>query len=277
MIKFFRKIRQNLLMQNKTTKYLKYAVGEVFLVMIGILLALQINTWKNKSDRNQLEKVLLQQLKYEMLTVYSDIYGDFNVLALGRRSHYRIINYIENNVKYHDSMVFDFAWINVDEYIFPKKAVYSKIKDEGLDIIKNDTIRGITQSLYENIFPRLSITNSFNPDISEVFDDYFLNHFKTNTDPSIKFIHVAVNDTISGKIYTDQYKYPWEVIIKGEKRFQTVGYAPLNFEALKKDHKFRMLLEKTNDYRTYKGSRYYSARQMIKDLVGKIDKYLDND
>ena len=45
MIKFFGKIRQNLLMENKTGKYLKYALGEIVLVMIGILLALQINNW----------------------------------------------------------------------------------------------------------------------------------------------------------------------------------------------------------------------------------------
>ena len=45
MIKFFRKIRQNLLMENKTGKYFKYAIGEIILVMIGILLALQVNNW----------------------------------------------------------------------------------------------------------------------------------------------------------------------------------------------------------------------------------------
>ena len=49
MIKFFRKIRQNLIMENdtarKTRKYLMYAIGEITLVMIGILLALQINNW----------------------------------------------------------------------------------------------------------------------------------------------------------------------------------------------------------------------------------------
>jgi hypothetical protein len=43
MIKFFRKIRQNLLMENKTGKYLKYAVGEIILVIIGILIALNLN------------------------------------------------------------------------------------------------------------------------------------------------------------------------------------------------------------------------------------------
>lgn len=45
MIKFFRKIRQSLLFEEKTGKYLKYALGEIILVMVGILIALQVNTW----------------------------------------------------------------------------------------------------------------------------------------------------------------------------------------------------------------------------------------
>ncbi len=45
MIKFFRKIRQNLLSEGKTGKYLKYAIGEIILVVIGILIALQVNNW----------------------------------------------------------------------------------------------------------------------------------------------------------------------------------------------------------------------------------------
>ena len=48
MIKFFRHIRKSLLMENKTGKYLKYAIGEIILVMIGILLALQVNNWNEK-------------------------------------------------------------------------------------------------------------------------------------------------------------------------------------------------------------------------------------
>ena len=55
MIKFFRKIRQNLLTENKFSKYLLYAVGEIILVVIGILIALAINNWNNeKQQKNQL-------------------------------------------------------------------------------------------------------------------------------------------------------------------------------------------------------------------------------
>ena len=62
MIKFFRHIRKSLLMENKTSKYFKYAIGEILLVMIGILLALQVNNWnQNRIDKTR-EITLLEQL-----------------------------------------------------------------------------------------------------------------------------------------------------------------------------------------------------------------------
>jgi len=69
MIKLFRNIRKNLLKQGKTTKYLLYAIGEIILVVIGILIALQINTWNEKRKDNNLEAQyrirLLEDLKEE--------------------------------------------------------------------------------------------------------------------------------------------------------------------------------------------------------------------
>ena len=56
MIKFFRHIRQQLVMENKTSKYFKYAIGEILLVVIGILIALQINTWNTARLDNNKEK-----------------------------------------------------------------------------------------------------------------------------------------------------------------------------------------------------------------------------
>jgi len=56
MIKYFRKIRQDLLSEGKTGKYLKYAIGEILLVVIGILIALQLNNWnENRKEQNQLQ------------------------------------------------------------------------------------------------------------------------------------------------------------------------------------------------------------------------------
>jgi len=66
MIKFFRKIRQNLLMENKTGKYFKYAIGEIVLVVIGILIALQINNWNESRRKEQVEKQVLKSLFQEV-------------------------------------------------------------------------------------------------------------------------------------------------------------------------------------------------------------------
>ncbi len=66
MIKFFRKIRQNLLMENKTGKYLKYAIGEIVLVVIGILIALQVSNWNQDRMKIAQEKDDLENLKEEL-------------------------------------------------------------------------------------------------------------------------------------------------------------------------------------------------------------------
>ena len=62
MMKLFRKIRKRLAAENKPIEYLKYAVGEIFLLVIGILIALQINTWNEQRKREQVREKLIQTL-----------------------------------------------------------------------------------------------------------------------------------------------------------------------------------------------------------------------
>ncbi len=71
MIKFFRGIRQNLLAEGNTAKYLKYAIGEIGLVVLGILIALQINNW------NQ-QRLLNNEMKASFNRLLSDLNDDLN-------------------------------------------------------------------------------------------------------------------------------------------------------------------------------------------------------
>ena len=66
MIKFFRQIRRQLLGAGNSGKYLKYAIGEIVLVMVGILLALQVNNW------NEDRKSIIQEKGY-LNTIYADL------------------------------------------------------------------------------------------------------------------------------------------------------------------------------------------------------------
>ncbi|MDT0558299.1 DUF6090 family protein [Ichthyenterobacterium sp. W332] len=73
MIKFFRHIRRSLINQNKMSKYFKYAIGEILLVVIGILIALQINNWNENRKQNNLRKTLTTSIQ-------EDLKADINYL-----------------------------------------------------------------------------------------------------------------------------------------------------------------------------------------------------
>lgn len=66
MLKIFRRIRQKLIDEGNPKKYLIYALGEIFLVVIGILLALQINTWNSNNNDRKSERDYLSQLRSEL-------------------------------------------------------------------------------------------------------------------------------------------------------------------------------------------------------------------
>ena len=90
MIKFFRKIRQKMIKDNKVSKYLLYAIGEIALVMIGILLALQVNTWNENKKAN----VKFNQL---LVNVFNDLEVDLKV-APRVIAYYQVRDTIATNV-----------------------------------------------------------------------------------------------------------------------------------------------------------------------------------
>lgn len=67
MINFFRKIRKQLIENNKPFKYLRYAIGEIFLVVIGILIALQVNNWNENRITENIKNQALSNLKEDIL------------------------------------------------------------------------------------------------------------------------------------------------------------------------------------------------------------------
>ena len=74
MIKFFRHIRKSLISENKMGKYFKYAIGEILLVVIGILIALQINNWNER-------KKSTSQLRAQLVAIQNDINSDLNLFG----------------------------------------------------------------------------------------------------------------------------------------------------------------------------------------------------
>ena len=66
MIKFFRNIRKKMVEDGKTANYLKYGIGEIVLVVIGILLALQINNWNEKQKNEEKILTILEDIQKDL-------------------------------------------------------------------------------------------------------------------------------------------------------------------------------------------------------------------
>ena len=144
MIKFFRKIRQNLLSGGKTGKYLMYAIGEIILVVIGILIAIQINNWNtNRIDRNK-EQEILQQLKGEYLDNKEQLQSKIEVRNRMNSSAFALLEY-KNKASY-DIDIDSFNLLLVQTLFRPTfdpaLGVTNELIHAGkLYLIKNDDLR----------------------------------------------------------------------------------------------------------------------------------------
>ena len=87
MIKFFRKIRQKLVVENRFNKYLLYAIGEIILVVIGILIALQINNWNEDRKEENLRENYYQQLLSDLDKDKNSINFNIKRLELNIEAH----------------------------------------------------------------------------------------------------------------------------------------------------------------------------------------------
>ena len=152
MIKFFRKIRQNLLSEGKTGKYLKYAIGEIILVVIGILIALQINNWNNTIQQGKLERKYLTELKTNLTFDLKDIQFniDFNESRL--TSNEITLRYLNKEINYADSLQYHFGNLIFTTRTLPNNSTYENLKSRGLEIISNDSLRQQITKLYSYVY-----------------------------------------------------------------------------------------------------------------------------
>jgi hypothetical protein len=164
MIKFFRTIRQNLLMENKTGKYLKYAIGEIVLVVIGILIALQINTWNDwRKDRIKEKDILIElqnQFKTNLIQLENKIYQRNLIVRNSKRA---LVIMDEKQMVSMDTLTSILSPLLLSPTYDP---IDNEIMTaENLQLIQNDSLRN-----YLTTFP--SEIDDFKDEESEWVDIY---------------------------------------------------------------------------------------------------------
>lgn len=135
--------------QNKTARYLKYAIGEIVLVVIGILLALQINNWNERNKMKGEEIKLLKETRSALMSDREDILSNIAEHLSASNSCAILINQISNNLPYHDSLDLHFAnALNTTRFAHTSSP-YETLKMRGPDLIENDSLRVMLGDYYD--------------------------------------------------------------------------------------------------------------------------------
>ena len=171
MIKFFRKIRQNLLSEGKTGKYLKYAFGEIVLVVIGILIALQVNDWNNNRKNLELEDKILKEIYANLNTDLKDLQSQIEQNNWYINHNSKVLEHLINKTPLNDSLRKYYSYLYGYGHFSPKTVGYQNLKSQGISLVKNDSLRNNISELYENKY--FDIADNIRPSISNAQDIHF--------------------------------------------------------------------------------------------------------
>ncbi|MCO4821832.1 MAG: hypothetical protein KC469_07175 [Flavobacteriaceae bacterium] len=235
MIPFFRRLRKRFADDNKPMKYTRYAIGEIVLVVIGILIALQINNWNENKKVKAFELKMLKELS---IAIQKDIeYTENHILGyrtkVGEKSVLYFKGLIKNNEVDMDSLRYYFDWTSYGVSFQINEGPYQALKSIGLDKIANDSLRNSIQLFYDFILPRRRQLVIFNEEMydeqQETLKQFFLGESK----------YEIVNDDV--KIYKPLVdSHFWlqpkflDLLIMTESR---VGWRRNEFEDLTEDLK----------------------------------------
>ena len=145
MLKFFRRIRRKLIGEGNLNRYLIYAIGEIFLVMVGILLALQVNNWNENRKLQKTEQAVLKGLN-------SDLERNKKLIGEGKKKHQyekeigqtwiKMMNADTSNVEFNqylDSLLFWGPTYTIIDLV--DGSLNNTINGGKLDIIQNEVIK----------------------------------------------------------------------------------------------------------------------------------------
>ncbi len=201
MIKFFRKIRQNLLSENKFSKYLIYAIGEIILVVIGILIALQINNSNELNKQRAKEVQFLKNLKSDLIFEESEL-ERFIGIREGMVNSAQIALEHFNGKPLENIQLFNFHTFNVgvwQEFQRNNNTFLELLNSGNLTIISNDSIKSGLLNL--DLIHKKIISNRehLRNDMEHYFYDPW---FKTvDLDPFAQsFVFYANNGAFDNKI-----------------------------------------------------------------------------
>ena len=238
MIKFFRQIRKSLLMENKTSKYFKYAIGEIVLVVIGILIALSVNNWNEQRKLKSEETKLLIEMQSALTGDLEDIKLNIAEHESSHKSCLLISKVLSEGLPYQDSLKFYFGDALNTTRFGHRPGPYETLKTKGVDLIANDSLRLKLSEYYDRRVP-------YQFDLQELSLENFA-----------------------------QAKERQFELFKGFYTYE--GIEPIDYNALRENQYYLSWLDYTADVRWWEAKQFRDLKERIEQLLRHIDHELNS-
>jgi hypothetical protein len=256
MIKFFRKIRQKMLSESKLGKYLLYAIGEIVLVVIGILIALQINNNSANQKKQQFEITILENIKEDISADKLDCELNLQYIKVVVTNEQRLLDFLlDESIQATDSIRFNDA-LGIDLLTLFHNASFHNLQNNDIGLITNNNLYKEITRFYDFYVSALKELEN-NHDYANTYDDKF-NFFRKHFTVIPKKTKIKLGSGIN----------TWQ------QEFDRYNFAIKNVETLKKDEEFKILLAESLFINSVKISFYQQFFEKIESLNKKIDNEL---
>jgi hypothetical protein len=258
MIKLFRNIRKTLLIEGKTAHYLKYAIGEIVLVVIGILIALQINNWNEQRKERIQEIRQLKNIQEDIILDKKDVLWNIEAHKLFSTSEKELLNYmISEDLKPKKPIAYESA-LGIPIILTLHESSFSNLRNNDINIITNEKLKKQIASYFDNFAKViLRIENDLEDyKTYSVIKPYFLKYFKYANKSSI----VGNFESVSDDYFSPTLEFNKYILA------DTLG--------LKKDEAFKVILAESISLTSNKLDIYEDFLKRIFELNKAINEEL---
>tara|TARA_R110001632_G_scaffold16353_4_gene53033 strand:+ start:3637 stop:4389 length:753 start_codon:yes stop_codon:yes gene_type:complete len=246
-----------MLTENKFGKYVLYAIGEILLVVIGILIALQINTNSENHKKRIFEITILENIKEDILSDKVDCEVNLEYIKIELTNEQHLLDFLfDENAQPKDSISFNDA-LGIDLITVFHNASFNNLQNNDIGLISNNKLyKEITRfyDFYVSSLKELENTH----DYANTYDDkfiFFIKHF------------TVINKKTKMDIGTQDDTWNQE--------FERYNFAIKNVDVLKKDEEFKILLAESILINSLKVSFYQQLFEKIENLNKSIDSELE--
>lgn len=252
MLSFFRIIRKKLANDNQFLKYSRYAIGEIVLVVIGILIALQINTW---NEERKEQKVILShyiELRNDLNKDLANIKSYIDTVKTTEKLGIYIYDFLNYNLEKVDSAKLKMAFISIERYAF-----FSRSKNAYSNLVSSGDI---------HLIPSIELKNQLGNyhDIDQWLWTVHNNKLKQILENYGAYIHHFTHPLLVRNFYAEYFEY---IEIDSLESVTPYESLPIHWEKIRGDSEYFSLLSDVMAQRIFQLSFYGRLENEIKELL----------